>query len=105
MTYKEFKDLMKTERLQESELVRYYLREAGKHQKYMKTLKKHNSPSETIEIQNNKKIECLWQALFIAIDEKKQGWRYVEDGEKVKPMLLQQLEDIRETEYLRRAAQ
>ncbi|EMF0078834.1 hypothetical protein PGC23_002364 [Enterococcus hirae] len=105
MTYKEFVEIMKAEELEESELVRYYLREAGKHQKYMKMLENHNSPSKAIEIQNNKKIECLWQALFIAIDEKKQGWRYVEDGQKVKPMLLQQLEDIREAEYMRRKAQ
>ncbi|MGN8982528.1 hypothetical protein ACTNBL_09440 [Enterococcus villorum] len=105
MTYKEFVEIMKAEELEESELVRYYLREAGKHQKYMKMLENHNSPNKAIEIQNNKKIECLWQALFIAIDEKKQGWRYVEDGQKVKPMLLQQLEDIREAEYMRRKAQ
>lgn len=105
MTYKEFVEIMQIEELEESELVQYYLREAGKHQKYIKTLKKHNSPSEAIQIQEDEKIKCLWQALFIAIDEKKQGWRYVEDGEKVKPMLLQQLEDIRETEHLRRKAQ
>ena len=105
MTYKEFVEIMQVEELEESELVRYYLREAGKHQKYIKTLEKHNSPSEAIQIQEDKKIKCLWQALFVAIDEKKQGWRYVQDGEKVKPMLLQQLEDIRETEHLRRKAQ
>ncbi|EME8143309.1 hypothetical protein QFV16_000344 [Enterococcus faecium] len=105
MNYKEFVDLMKIEELEESELVRYYLREAGKHQKYMKSLIKHNAPTLAIEKQNRLKGECIWQALFIAIDEKKQGWRYVEDGQKVKPMLLQQLEDIREAEYLRRKAQ
>lgn len=105
MNYKEFMEIMQVEELEESELVRYYLREAGKHQKYIKTLKKHNSPSKVIQIQEDEKIKCLWQALFIAIDEKKQGWRYVEDGEKVKPMLLQQLEDIRETEHLRRKEQ
>lgn len=105
MTYKEFMEIMQTEELEESKLVRYYLREAGKHQKYIKTLKKHDSPIKAIRVQENKKIECLWQALFTAIDEKKQGWRYVEDGEKVRPTLLQQLEDIRETEYLRRKVQ
>ncbi|EMF0220865.1 hypothetical protein FAE01_RS07040 [Enterococcus hirae] len=105
MTYKEFMKIMQTEELEESELVLYYLREAGKRQKYIKTLVKHNSPSEAIQIQEDKKIEYLWQALFTAIDEKKQGWRYVEDGEKVRPMLLQQLEDIRVSEHLRREAQ
>ncbi|OWW45821.1 hypothetical protein F522_09435 [Enterococcus hirae 81-15-F4] len=55
MTYKEFVEIMKAEELEESELVRYYLREAGKHQKYMKMLENHNSPNKAIEIQNIKK--------------------------------------------------
>ncbi|MDB1686256.1 hypothetical protein [Enterococcus durans] len=105
MNYKEFLEIMKKEELEESELVRYFLQEAGKYQKYIRSLKAHNAPTESIQKQNRKKIECMWQALFIAIDEKKQGWRFVEDGQKVKPMLLQQLEDIRESEHLRRKAQ
>lgn len=105
MTYKEFLELMKAEELKESELVRYFLQEAGKHQKYIKSLKAHNAPLSAIQKQNKQKIECMWQALFVAIDEKKQGWRYVEDGQKVKPTLLQQLEDIRESEFLRRKQQ
>lgn len=102
MNYKEFKELLKADDLEESELVRYYLTEAGKCQKYAKGLSAHNAPKNVIEKQLSKKEEYIWFAFFTAVDEKEQGFRYVEDGEKVLPVLLQQIEDIKEKAYLRK---
>lgn len=104
MNYKEFKELLKADDLEESELVRYYLTEAGKCQKYAKGLSAHNAPKNVIEKQLRKKEEYIWFAFFTAVDEKEQGFRYVEDGEKVLPTLLQQIEDIKEKAYLRKKA-
>lgn len=104
MNYKEFKALLEEEQLEESELVKFYLKEAGKCQKYAKGLQAHNAPKSVIEKQLSKKEEYIWQAFFTAIDEKEQGFRYVEDGEKVLPTLLQQIEDIKEKAYLRKKA-
>lgn len=102
MNYKEFKELLKADDLEESELVRYYLTEAGKCQKYAKGLSAHNAPKNVIEKQLKKKEEYIWFAFFTAVDEKEQGFRYVEDGEKVLPVLLQKIEDIKENAYLRK---
>lgn len=102
MNYKEFKGLCETEGLEESELVKFYLKEAGKCQKYAKKLIAHNAPQSVIDKQLSKKEEYIWFAFFTAVDEKEQGFRYVEDGEKVLPVLLQQIEDIKENAYLRK---
>lgn len=102
MNYKEFKELLKVEEFEESELVKFYLKEAGKCQKYAKKLDAHNAPRIAIDKQLKKKEEFIWQAFFTAEDEKKQGFRFVEDGEKVLPVLLQQIEDIKENAYLRK---
>lgn len=102
MNYKEFKELLKEGDLKESRLVTFYLTEAGKCQKYAKGLKTHNAPQSAIEKQLKKKEEYIWLAFFTAVDEKEQGFRYVEDGEKVLPTLLQQIEDIKEATYLRK---
>lgn len=104
MNYKEFKKLLRADDLEESALVRYYLTEAGKCQKYAKGLSAHNAPKNVIEKQLRKKEEYIWFAFFTAVDEKEQGFRYVEDGEKVLPTLLQQIEDIKENVYLRKKA-
>lgn len=102
MNYKEFKEILKDGQLKESQLVRYYLTEAGKCQKYAKGLQAHNAPKSVIEKQLIKKEEYIWYAFFTAVDEKEQGWKYVEDGEAVLPVLLQQIEDIKESKYLRK---
>lgn len=104
MNYKEFKELLKEGDLEESRLVTFYLTEAGKCQKYAKGLKTHNAPQSVIEKQLKKKEEYIWLAFFTAVDEKEQGWKYVEDGKAVLPTLLQQIEDIKETSYLRKKA-
>lgn len=102
MNYKEFKDVLKEGQLEESRLVNFYLKEAGKCQKYAKGLQAHNAPNSAVEKQLRKKEEYIWLAFFTAVDEKEQGWKYVEDGEAVLPTLLQQIEDIKETAYLRK---
>lgn len=102
MNYKEFKEISKAEGLEESELVKFYLKEAGKCQKYAKKLIAHNAPQSVIDKQLKKKEEFIWYAFFTAEDEKKQGFRFVEDGEAVLPTLLQQIEDIKENAYLRK---
>lgn len=104
MNYKEFKELLKDGELEESQLVTFYLTEAGKCQKYAKGLQAHNAPKSAIEKQLKKKEEFIWLAFFTAVDEKEQGFRYVEDGERVLPTLLQQIEDIKENAYLRKKA-
>lgn len=104
MDYREYKAVMEDSKLEESILVKFFLNEAARCQKYIKTLKNHDSPDAVIEKQRRRKEEFIWQAIFTALDEKEQGWRYVEDGEKVKPMLLQQIEDIKQSEALRRYA-
>lgn len=104
MNYKEFKGLLKEGQLEESQLVNFYLKEAGRCQKYAKGLKAHNAPKSAIEKQLVKKEEYIWLAFFTAVDEKEQGWKYVEEGEAVLPTLLQQIEDIKETSYLRKKA-
>jgi hypothetical protein len=102
MNYKEFKDVLKEGQLEESRLVNFYLKEAGKCQKYAKGLQSHNAPKSAVEKQLRKKEEYIWLAFFTAVDEKEQGWKYVEDGEAVLPTILQQIEDIKETAYLRK---
>lgn len=102
MNYKEFKKVLKEGQLEESQLVNFYLKEAGKCQKYAKGLQAHNAPKSAVEKQLKKKEEYIWLAFFTAVDEKEQGWKYVEDGEAVLPTLLQQIEDIKETTYLRK---
>lgn len=104
MNYKEFKELMNAEGLEESELVKFYLKEAGKCQKYAKKLEAVEARRNVIEKQLRKKEEYIWFAFFTAVDEKEQGFMYVEDGEKVLPVLLQQIEDIKENAYLRKKA-
>lgn len=104
MNYKEFKEVLRDGQLEESRLVTYYLTEAGKCQKYAKDLQAHNAPKSVVEKQLDKKEEFIWYAFFTALDEKEQGWKYVEDGEKVLPTLLQQIEDIKENTFLRKKA-
>lgn len=102
MNYNDYQEIKKADGLQESLLVKYYLNEAAKCQKYAKGLLARKAPKEAIERQMYKKDEFIWLAIFTAQDEKEQGWRYVEDGPKVLPVLKQQLEDIREAEFLRK---
>lgn len=102
MNYKEYLEVKKSEGFEESILVKYFLNEATKRQKWVKGLSERNAPAAIIQKQLDEKNEFIWSAIFTGIDEKKQGWRYVEDGPAVKPMLQHQLEDIRESEYIRR---
>lgn len=101
MDYKEYKAVMADSQLEESQLVRFFLSKATSCQKYINSLKQHNAPQTAIDVQIRAKEEWIWTAIFTAQDEKKQGWKYVEDGEKVKLMLLQQLEDIKKYESLK----
>lgn len=102
MNYKDYQEIKKAEQFEESELVKCYLSEAAKCQKYVKGLIKHDAPQSVIDKQLSKKDEFIWYAIFTGIDEKEQGWKYVEDGAAVLPTLLQQIEDIKENAYLRK---
>lgn len=95
MNYKQYREVMDAEGLEESELVKLILGEAIKKQKYIKSLKAHEAPESAVVKLEKEKGELIWLAIFTAQDEKQQGWRYIEDGESVRPMLEQQLEDIK----------
>ena len=101
MDYNDYKAIMEDEELEESQLVKLFLSKASACQKYINSLKQHNAPQTAIDVQIRAKEEWIWTAIFTAQDEKKQGWKYVEDGEKVKLTLLQQLEDIKKYESLK----
>lgn len=100
MNARTYQEIMQSEQLEESLLVKYYLRQAANHQKYIQSLKKHNAPAEAIEKQVREKEQWIWHAIFTAQDEKKQGWKFVEDGERMLPMLTLQLEDAKRAERL-----
>lgn len=100
-TYNDYKAVMEDQQLEESGLVKVFLNEAAKCQRYIKTLKKHEAPQAVIDVQIREKSNWIWQAITTAETEKKQGWRFMEDGPKVETMLKQQLEDIKEAKKLK----
>lgn len=104
MDYNIYKEIKEAEGFEESTLVKFFLNEAAKRQKRIKGLIEHKAPQKVIDQQTHEKVEFIWLAIFTGIDEKKQGWLYVEDGPKVEMMLRQQLEDIREFNFLRERA-
>ena len=104
MNYNDYLEIKKYENFEESQLVKIYLNEASKRQKWIKGLKNHDAPQQVIDKQIHEKDEYIWLAIFTGIDEKKQGWRYVEDGPSVEMMLKQKLESIKEFNFLREKA-
>lgn len=83
MNYRDYKEIMEAEGLQESELVRVFLREAMRQQRFLKGLSYHGAlglpPAKRV---GERKITAILDAIDMARHEKELGYRIVEDGEK-----------------------
>ncbi len=88
MNQVQYAEIMKYEGLQESLAVKAYLRQAMMQTNIIRRLKKHaeahieQAPifQKYIKKHEDKRIEAVWNALAVAQEEKRQGWRFVEDG-------------------------
>lgn len=88
MNQRQYAEIMKYEGLQESLAVKAYLRQAMMQTNIIRKLKKHaevhieQAPifQKYIKKHEDKRIEAVWNALAVAQEEKRQGWRFVEDG-------------------------
>lgn len=88
MNQVQYAEIMKYEGLQESLAVKAYLRQAMMQTNIIRKLKIHaEAHSEQAPIfqryikkHEDKRIEAVWNALAVAQEEKRQGWRFVEDG-------------------------
>ena len=84
----QYKDIMKEEGLKESNAVRSILKQAAIHANIVRKLKLHAEahPYLVDKFQNyikeydEKRVSAVWQAISVACEEKRQGWRFVEDG-------------------------
>ena len=92
----QYNDIMKYECLKESIAVKAMLKQAMLHTNIIKKLELHADahPEQKENIQkfikehHDKRIAAVWKAITVAGEEKKQGWRFVEDG----PQFLSYLE-------------
>lgn len=88
MNQVQYAEIMKYEGLQESLAVKAHLRQAMMQTNIIRRLKKHaeahieQAPifQKYIKKHEDKRIEAVWNALAVAQEEKRQGWRFVEDG-------------------------
>lgn len=92
----QYNDIMKYECLKESIAVKAMLRQAMLHTNIIKKLELHaeaypeqkESFRKFIKEHDGKRISAVWKAITVAQEEKRQGWRFVEDG----PQFLSYLE-------------
>lgn len=88
MNQVQYAEIMKYEGLQESLAVKAYLRQAMMQTNIIRRIKKHaeahieQAPifQKYIKKHEDKRIEAVWNALTVAQEEKRQGWRFIEDG-------------------------
>lgn len=86
----QYNDIMKYECLKESIAVKAMLRQAMLHTNIIKKLELHaeaypeqkESFQKFIKEHDGKRISAVWKAITVAQEEKRQGWRFVEDGQQ-----------------------
>lgn len=92
----QYKEIMQYEGLKESIAVKAMLRKAVSHTNITKKLEVHAEahPEQAtifkkfIKEHDDKRVTAVWKAIAVAEEEKRQGWRFVEDG----PRFLSYLE-------------
>lgn len=88
MNQRQYAEIMNCEGLQESIAVKAMLRQAVMHTNIAKKLELHAEAhpeqkeifQKFIKKHDDKRIAAVWDAIAVAQEEKRQGWRYVEDG-------------------------
>lgn len=84
----QYNEIMKCECLKESIAVKAMLRQAMLHTNIIKKLELHAEAypeqkelfQKFIKEHDGKRISAVWKAIAVAQEEKRQGWRFVEDG-------------------------
>ena len=90
MNQVQYAEIMKYENLNESFAVKAYLRQAMMQTNIIRKLEIHAEAHEEqapifrkyIKEHDEKRVKAVWDAIAVAEEEKRQGWRYVEDGAK-----------------------
>lgn len=90
MNQVQYAEIMKYENLKESFAVKAYLRQAMMQTNIIRKLETHAEAHEEqapifrkyIKEHDEKRVKAVWDAIAVAEEEKRQGWRYVEDGAK-----------------------
>lgn len=88
MNQVQYAEIMKYENLNESIAVKAYLRQAMMQTNIIRKLEIHAEDHEDqapifrkyIKEHDEKRVQAVWDAIAVAQEEKRQGWRYVEDG-------------------------
>ena len=90
MNQVQYVEIMKYENLNESIAVKAYLRQAMMQTNIIRKLEIHAEAHEEqapifrkyIKDHDEKRVKAVWDAIAVAEEEKRQGWRFVEDGAK-----------------------
>lgn len=90
MNQVQYAEIMKYENLNESIAVKAYLRQAMMQTNIIRKLEIHAEAHEDqapifrkyIKEHDEKRVQAVWDAIAVAEEEKRQGWRFVEDGAK-----------------------
>ena len=88
MNQAQYAEIMKSENLKESIAVKAMLKQAIMHTNIIRKLEIHAEAHEDqamifqkfIKEHEEKRVISVWRAIEVAEEEKKQGWRFVEDG-------------------------
>lgn len=88
MNQVQYAEIMKYENLNESIAVKAYLRQAMLQTNIIRKLEIHAEAHEDqapifrkyIKKHDEKRVQAVWDAIAVAQEEKRQGWRYAEDG-------------------------
>lgn len=88
MNQVQYAEIMKYENLTESIAVKAYLRQAMLQTNIIRKLEIHAEDHEDrapifrkyIKKHDEKRVQAVWDAIAVAQEEKRQGWRYAEDG-------------------------
>lgn len=88
MNQVQYAEIMKSENLQESIAVKAMLKQAIMHTNIIRKLEMHAEAHEDqatifqkfIKEHEEKRVTAVWRAIEVAEEEKRQGWRFVEDG-------------------------
>lgn len=94
MNYKQYQEIMKSERFKQSQTVKLYLDRAAHYTRIRDNLQKtyDEHPNDVlydfIQEQDVKRIESVWNAIWVAEAEHNQGWRFLEDGSQYMTKLL-----------------
>lgn len=90
MNQVQYVEIMKYKNLNESIAVKAYLRQAMMQTNIIRKLEIHAEAHEEqapifrkyIKEHDEKRVQAVWDAIAVAEEEKRQGWRFVEDGAK-----------------------